>query len=132
MSLVLDTHAALWYLENSTELSNVARTSIEDAVRNGRKVYVSAVTLIETVYLAERRKISAAALQRLRTSVTEPVVGLSIAPVDGWVAAALEKIPRSVVPDMPDRIIAATALHLSLPLVSRVRRLHEAGIYTIW
>jgi PIN domain nuclease of toxin-antitoxin system len=31
MSVVLDTHAVLWYLENSNELSMVARTTIEDA-----------------------------------------------------------------------------------------------------
>ncbi len=33
---------------------------------------------------------------------------------------------------MPDRIIAATALHLGLPLVTRDRRLQAAIIQTIW
>jgi predicted nucleic acid-binding protein len=33
---------------------------------------------------------------------------------------------------MPDRIIAATALNLGLPLVTRDRRLQAAGIQTIW
>jgi predicted nucleic acid-binding protein len=55
-----------------------------------------------------------------------------IAPVDAGVADALPNIPRDVVPDMPDRIIAATALHLGLPLVTRDRRLQAAGIQTIW
>jgi PIN domain nuclease of toxin-antitoxin system len=36
MSAVLDTHTVLWYLENSKELSVVARTTIEDAVRDAR------------------------------------------------------------------------------------------------
>ena len=31
----------------------------------------------------------------------------------------MSQIPRDVVPDMPDRIIAATALSNSLPLVTR-------------
>jgi len=48
------------------------------------------------------------------------------------VATALKDIPRNLVPDMPDRIIAATALHLGLPLVTRDRRLQAAGIDTIW
>ena len=37
-------------------------------------------------------------------------------PLDYNVASALRSIPRDIVPDMPDRIIAATALHLGLPL----------------
>jgi predicted nucleic acid-binding protein len=57
---------------------------------------------------------------------------LFIAPVDASVANALENVPRNIVPDMPDRIIAATALHLGLPLVTRDRRLQSAGIETIW
>lgn len=132
MSVVLDTHTALWYLENSKELSAPARKTIEDAIHNGRYVYVSAISVIEAVYLVERKRIPAAALQRLRNALTESSIGLSIAPVDGSVADALEKIPRSVVPDMPDRIIAATALHLGVPLVTRDRRLQSAGIQAVW
>jgi predicted nucleic acid-binding protein len=33
---------------------------------------------------------------------------------------------------MPDRIIAATALHLGLPLVTRDLRIQASGIPTIW
>ena len=119
MSTVLDTHTVLWYLENSRELSALARTTIEDAVRNGRRVHVSCISVIETIYLVERKKIPPTALQRLRDALADPSVGLFIAPVDGPVADVLEKIPRSVVPDMPDRIIAATALHLGVPLITR-------------
>jgi PIN domain nuclease of toxin-antitoxin system len=131
MSAVLDTHTVLWYLENSKELSSIARTTIENAVRDARAVYVSAISVIETVYLVEGRKLPATALQRLRQALIDPSAGLTIAPVDAFVANALENIPRSVVPDMPDRIIAATALHLGLPLVTRDRRLQAAKIQTI-
>jgi predicted nucleic acid-binding protein len=49
------------------------------------------------------------------------------------IAETLSKISRSVVADMPDRIIAATALHLGLPLItsdSGIRKLKN--IKTIW
>jgi PIN domain nuclease of toxin-antitoxin system len=88
--------------------------------------------LIEAVYLVERKRIPAAALQRLRNALTDPSVGFLIAPVDAFVADTLEKIPRSIVPDMPDRIVAATALHLGVPLITRDRRLQSAGIQTVW
>lgn len=132
MSAVLDTHTVLWYLENSQELSSLARSTIEDAIREAREVHVSAISVVEAVYLAERKKIPAEALQRLREALADPDAGLFIAPVDAFVADALEKIHRSAVTDMPDRIIAATALHLGLPLVTRDRRLQSAGIQTIW
>ena len=41
------------------------------------------------------------------------LAALGLAVIDG-----LRQIPRAVVPDMPDRIIAATALGMNLPLVS--------------
>ena len=132
MSAVLDPHTVLWYLEHSGELSTTARTTIENSLRGAADVYVSAISVIETIYLVERQRLPSTALQRLRQALLDPNVGLSIVPVDASVAAALENIPRSLVPDMPDRIIAATALHLGLPLITRDRRLQAAGIPTIW
>lgn len=132
MSAVLDTHTVLWYLENSNELSSIARTEIEGAIRDARDVYVSAISVIEAVYLAERAKIPMAALQRLRVALADRNAGLRVVPVDASVADALVRVPRSVVPDTPDRIVAATALHLSVPIITRDRRLQSAGIKTIW
>ena len=130
MSAVLDTHTVLWYLENSKELSPIARTTIEEAIRDARDVHVSAISLIETVYLVERKKLPST-LAATRNALIDPSAGLFIAPLDASVANTLESIPRSIVPDMPDRIIAATALHLGLPLVTRDDRLQAAGIQTI-
>ena len=109
MSAVLDTHTVLWYLENSKELSATARTTIEEAIRDARDVHVSAISVIETVYLVERKKLPSTALQRLRNALIDASAGLFVAPVDASVANALENVPRSIVTDMPDRIIAATA-----------------------
>ena len=111
MSAVLDTHTVLWYLENSKELSATARTTIEEAIRDARDVHVSAISVIETVYLVERKKLPSTALQRLRNALIDPSAGLFVAAVDASVANALENVPRSIVTDMPDRIIAATAPH---------------------
>ena len=54
MSAVADTHTVLWYLANSPELSNPARTTIEEFLLEGRHVYISVISVIETIYLVER------------------------------------------------------------------------------
>ena len=49
------------------------------------------------------------------------------------IAETLADIPRSTVPDMPDRIIAATALHLGLPLITSDGSIQKlTNIETIW
>ncbi len=132
MSAVLDTHTVLWYLGNSPELSAIARATIEEAIREARDVHISAISIVETVYLVERRRLPLTALERLRGALRDPNSGLFIAPLNTGVADAIQNIARDIVPDMPDRIIAATALHLGLPLITRDRRLQAAGLKTIW
>jgi predicted nucleic acid-binding protein len=44
----------------------------------------------------------------------------------------LKEIARAAVPDMPDRIIAATAHHLGLPVVTRDRKILASSVQTIW
>jgi predicted nucleic acid-binding protein len=58
--------------------------------------------------------------------------GLIIADLTNEVANTLKRIPRTAVPDMPDPIIAATALHLGSPLLSRDRKIQLAVVDTIW
>jgi len=132
MSAVLDTHAAIWYFHRSRELSRVALQSIRRAIEAGKPVYVSAISLVETIYLVERGRFPLEALQRLKAGLKDAATGLLVHPVDEDVAQAVQDVLRTVVPDMPDRIIAATALHLGLPLVTRDQRIQAAGIKTIW
>ncbi len=49
------------------------------------------------------------------------------------IAQTLQQIPRSTVPDMPDRIIAANPLHLNLLIVTKDRKIQALqSIKTIW
>ena len=132
MTAVLDTHAAIWYLHRSSELSSAALRSIRRAVERGEPVYVSVISLVETIYLVERGRLPLEALRRLEDGLKNPISGLLLQPVDEEVAQAIHKVPRDLVPEMPDRIIAATALRLGLPLVTRDGRIASAGIRTIW
>jgi PIN domain nuclease of toxin-antitoxin system len=132
MPAVLDTHAAVWYLLDSTKLSEPVYSLIDGAAASGTPTYISAVSLVEVVYLVERGRIAVDAFSRFMSELDKENPAFKVVPLDAHVASALRNIPRNVVPDMPDRIIGATAIHLGLPLVTRDRRLQSAGIKTIW
>ncbi len=131
-SVLADTHAAVWYLLNDPRLSKEACEVFETATAGGEPVFVSAISLVELTYLVEKGRLPAAALQKLRSALSDPESGLVIAEVDLAVADAIAQIPRESVPDLPDRVIAATALALRTPLVSRDRKIQAAGLSTIW
>jgi len=130
--VVADTHAAVWYIVQPDRLSPAARALLKQTSTDGDSIYVSAISMVEVCYLVEKGKLSATVLQRLIDALADIHSALVIFPVDFDVAISLQQIPRIAVPDMPDRIIAATALHLNLPLVTRDRKIQAASISTIW
>jgi len=132
MPAVLDTHAAIWYLLDSTRLPAAVYSLIDGAAARGTPAFLSAISLVEVVYLVERGRIAADAYDKLANELSRENPAFRVVPLDTHVAGALRSIPRDSVPEMPDRIIAATALHLGLPLATRDRRLQAAGIQTIW
>jgi PIN domain nuclease of toxin-antitoxin system len=57
---------------------------------------------------------------------------LEIVPLTQSIALAVRQVPREQVPDLPDRVIAATAVHLDVPLISRDRKIRLSNVATIW
>lgn len=131
-SLVLDTHSAIWYLEKSTSLSKAGREAINAAAATGQTIFVSSISLIEITYLVEKSKLLERQYGLLLDRLTDPEAGWQVVPIDLEVTRKIAQISRALVPDMPDRIIAATALHLDLPLVTRDANLRNCGLKTIW
>jgi PIN domain nuclease of toxin-antitoxin system len=127
-----DTHTVIWYLFRDSRLSEVARTTIEDAGAAGQQVAFSSITLAEIVYLAERGRIRAETLERLLEAVEGENVVLVEIPFDRTVARAMVNIPRSEVPELPDRMTAATADCFDVPVISRDRLIHASRIRSIW
>lgn len=133
MAIVADTHAIIWYLVEPERLSQVALDALEGTIAAGSPVYISAISLIEICYLIEKRRIASDLLQRILAVLNEPDPSLIVVPIDLAISIAIQNIDRDTVPDMPDRIIAATALHLNLPLITRDRKIQaERAIITIW
>jgi len=129
---VIDTHALVWYLEDSPRLSPAAREVFDACDRGEVVLYVPTICLVEIIYLQEKGRIPAELRADLEAQLLAGTSGLILTGLTPEVAEAVADVPRTAVPDMPDRIIAATAVHLGLPLVSRDHLIQLSSVETIW
>jgi PIN domain nuclease of toxin-antitoxin system len=130
--LVLDTHALVWYLNAPERLSPKAAASIDNTLRAGGFLHFSVISIVELVYLLEKGRITDQAMQMLSAAIDDPASGVRPVPVTIDIAEHLHLVPRDHIPDMPDRIIAATAIHLNLPLITRDGKILASGVKTVW
>jgi PIN domain nuclease of toxin-antitoxin system len=130
--LVLDTHAVLWYVQASPRLSAKALVEMQTATQQGEPLLVSSVSLVEIIYLVEKGRISAPSFRQIYQRLQQSNSDLVPIAFDAGMADTLRQIPNSIVPDMPDRMIAATALHLNVPLVTCDQRIQAAPLQTVW
>ena len=132
ISLLLDTHAIVWAFLDRKRLSAVALAALEAANRQHDIVCLSAISVVEITYLIEKARLPSEIKVRLLMEADNPSSNLRIVPLDRDIADRIEQIPRDAVPDMPDRIIAATAVHLGVPLITCDAKLRRAELKTIW
>ena len=129
---IADTHAALWYLIGNPNLSASARAFMDAAALAGSGIGLSPVSLAEIVYLVEKNRLPPSAYTDLKNALADPAYVIEEAPFTIEVVDAMHKVPRADVPDLPDRIVAATAVYLGVPVISRDGRIRASKIKTIW
>lgn len=95
-------------------------------------VAVADITLIEMVYLIEKGRISAESFTRLAIAIEDSQSVFASQPVNLPIARMLTRIDKQQIPNMPDRIIAATALLYNVPVISRDGQIKLSNIKTIW
>lgn len=132
IELLLDTHSLIWLLFGDARLPERARLAVENTLQQGGRVGCSVITLVELTYLVEKGKLHPEVWHRTVQQVENQQSSLLAVPVDVAIIRRMTDVPREEVPDMPDRIIAATALHLGVPLVSRDRKIIASNLNTIW
>lgn len=132
-SIILDTHALIWASTNDLRLSLPARAAIKNAGQSKRPAYVPTIAVVELRYLVEKKTIVEGEFRNIISILRNPASVITIVPLDLDIAEELINIPRATVPDMPDRIIAATALAFGLPLVTADHKIRAlTNITTIW
>lgn len=132
IAAVADTHAAIWLLYGDPRLSPVAKEFFVKTAAQGRRIVLSPISLAEIVYLVEKGRLPPSAFDDLRENLADPNHVLDEAPLTSEVMMNLRQVPREDIPDMPDRIVAATALYLGVPVISRDGRIQASNIQTIW
>lgn len=133
MTAVLpDTHAVIWLLHGDRRLSLSALQTINAVGQRGSQIAVSSISLVETAYLEEKGRVPAGTLSGILALLDAPNALLIEIPVSREIIVALLSITRDEVPDMPDRVIAATALHLGIPLISHDARITASHVQTVW
>ena len=129
---VADTHAALWHLFDDARLSVPAGDFIDKAAAARNRIAVSSVSLAEIVYLIEKNRLPASAYDDLKLALADLDHVLKEAPFTVEIVDALRQVPRVAVPEMPDRIVAATAVYFGVPVISRDGRIRSSSVQTVW
>lgn len=129
---VVDTHAALWLLFADPRFSAIAKNFIDKAAIAHRGIALAPISLAEVVYLIEKNRLPASAFDDLRKALANPDHVLEEAPFTAGVVDAMRKVSRAQVPDIPDRIVAATGVYLGVPVISRDGRIRASNVQTVW
>ncbi|MGD9814659.1 MAG: type II toxin-antitoxin system VapC family toxin [Hyphomonadaceae bacterium] len=128
MSLLLDTHALLWWLEGDPRLSKRARSAMSAA---GERVLVSAASAWECSVKVPTGKLPQAApvLANFRTILAREGFSILDISLDHILAAG------SLPPfhgDPFDRMLVSQALAEGMPLVSNDKTLDRYGVRRVW
>ena len=129
---VADTNALIWYIYDSPRLTTNAREIFEQVAQGDDVIGFSSISLAEIVYLEEANRIPEDSLAYLLESVdiADPI--LAEVPFDRQIAQAMPLVERAQIPDLPDRIISATAIHLDVPLITSDRKIRSSNVETLW
>jgi PIN domain nuclease of toxin-antitoxin system len=128
---IADTHATIWYLYSDPRLS-AASAFIDETVAAGDHIVISAITIAEMIYLIEKGRIPTGTLDDLRAATADPASVLRHVAFDEGIATKMAEVPRRQIPDLPDRVIGATALLYGVPVLSRDNRIRSSNVRTVW
>lgn len=136
-----DTHALLCHLQQTpgrhpgrrrSGLSARARRVFTAADEGRETVLIPSIVLVEIIYLGERGIVLQTLVNHLLSGVGQDPENYRIVPLDLNIIRHLREIPGTALPEMPDRIIAATARATKSRLISKDSAMGLAGIEVVW
>jgi PIN domain nuclease of toxin-antitoxin system len=130
--ILLDTHVVFWLSTKPDRLSRKAASAIRRALA-GSGIAIASITLWELAHQIARGRIR---VQGTTEAFIEELVeqtGVVVREITPEIAALAVHFPESFPGDPADRLIAATARAVGMPLVTADDRLLESALVeTIW
>ena len=127
MTVLLDTHVLVWWLEDTGRLPKAHR-NVLDAAGPQSPLLLSDITLWEIAALYERGRIRLTlALQEWLERATAPPL-VKRCEISPGVAAQVASLPGQFPRDPADRIIASTALVHGATLLTCDTRIVKSGV----
>ncbi len=119
-SIVLDTHALLWWLAEDGRLSKRARRTIDESPLVG----VSAISMWEVAMLVAKRRVELDRPVAVWANDLSATPGVAVLPIDGSTAVAAGELAEFH-GDPADRLIVASTLTARARLVSKDDRIRS-------
>jgi PIN domain nuclease of toxin-antitoxin system len=127
--ILLDTAAWIWRASDPERLSPRARRAIDQA--DG--VLVSAISVWEVAMLVAKRRIQLDRPVERWVDIALALPGIQLSPLEPAIAVRSTKLPGELHPDPADRIIVATALENSVPILTPDERIRSyPHVQTVW
>ena len=129
---VSDTQCIVWYFADDTHrLPRVARSAFAAADEGRAQILVPSIALVEVVFLVQRQRVAQSVLERLFALSDAPDATIYVTPLDLAVARAVADFGPSAVPELADRIVAATARALNLSLLTTDPAIEASGLVKV-
>ena len=71
------------------------------------------------MYLVEKNRLPPTAYEELKQALADPEHVFTEAVFTAAIVQVMRQVSRAEVPDMPDRMVAATAVYFDVPVISR-------------
>jgi PIN domain nuclease of toxin-antitoxin system len=127
--ITVDTHTLVWFVDETLKmkkLSALALETIREAERNGI-IYISAISLMEVIDLAEKGRISIS-FQKVLSAIKTNDAYIVIPVSDDLINTAISLKGLEI----HDRLIVATAIMTNSVLVSKDREIRATGLNVLW
>lgn len=129
MNYVADTHALVWWFTESPRLGKKAAKAFDSCERGNAVIVIPSIVLAEALYIFEKKRISfdfKKLFHLVQTSENFVIMALDYPILETMLSL-------TAIPELHDKIIAATSKYLDLPLLTIDKTLSKlASLNTIW
>ena len=131
--ILLDTHAWIWFINAPEELSLRARTAITKARSAGESIHISCISTWEVYMLVAKGRLELAVDPEVWVNRCERISLLQFHPIGNSIARMAVTTCDEMHADPADRMIVATSLYLGASVVTRDKKIKDAGLVKcIW